>query len=835
MSAFLEAVLQPALAELAIALSVFSLITYLWLGLTILLAGDRRNMVTWASGVGLLLGALFFLSHGALVAERPIASAASGGSPTADFWWRVSWVPAFTAPFLWAVIGLRYTQISGRWRRLRVVALGAVAGLGALTALLALLSWPSIAHYTDFIRLLGSALRLRDGGVDVSPWVPALGVAFVVYMGACALLPWAALAARRLAPTIEARLAATPLPLLLGAGRATGAPPAPAAEAADRELLWDPADAWERARPALLAASLCMVVAGGVVAVIGLALVIFERRDAITRTLPAVIASSPPGRSPLALVLADLCVQLALAGLVLMLGWAVVRQGVMVERRLPQRGFMSHWRRMAALALAFAAIVAWMGGVEPAALPDLLLLVALVAIAIALVTWQSYIAHDRLLAQLRPFMASLTTGQAGWLATDPGEVERGVDALFTSLCRDVLGAAHGRLAISAGRLSHNFTYTAAVNPEQSEGWPFHLLPRAPLETREWTLPVSDERGVVALLTLGPRLDGAGYTSADLEIARACGQRILDGVGGFATARAVASLARRRGLEAELTAALPRRALHDDVLPRLHLAMLRLEALRARLRAPAAAVQAVPALKGRGADGAVKGADGEAMGSMPAAVGEGREGALDGAALADDLGAVVTELGAAHRDLAKLMRAAPLASARRVEHGFTGALRGALDGEFRGVFDQLDWDASEDAAVTADALPPIVADLLLGATLEAARNAGRHGRGGDLSRQLTLRVRLAADDDWVTVEVADDGVGFGAAGAPPSSALPADQPGDSAPARPREPVDTGSGGARSGLLTHGALMALAGGSLTVRPGSPSGVAVTIRAPRSVAAG
>ncbi len=831
MSGLIEAILQPALAELAIALSVFSLITYLWLGLTILLAGDRRNMVTWASGVGLLLGALFFLSHGALVTERPIAGGVSGGFPTADFWWRLSWIPAFIAPFLWAVIGLRYTQLSGRWRRLRVVALAAIAGLGALTVLLALLSWPSIAHYTDFIRLIDSALRLRDGAVDVSPWVPALGVAFVVYMGACASLPWAALAARR--------LAATPLslPLLLGADRSSDARPAPGAtEPADHELLWDPTDAWERARPALLAASLCMVVAGGVVAVTGLALVIIERRDtlgALPQTLPSVIVSSPPGRSPLALVLADLCMQAALAGLVMMLGWAVVRQGVMIERRLPQRGFLSHWRRMAGLALAFAAIVAWMGGASPAALPDLLLLVALVAIAIALVTWQTYVAHDRLLSQLRPFISSLTTGQAGWLSADPGEVERGVDALFTSLCRDVLGAAHGRLAISAGRLSHSFTYTASVSPEQGDGWPVHFLPRAPLETREWTLPVTDERGVVALLTLGPRLDGAGYTSADLEIARACGQRILDGVGGFATARAVASLARRRGLEAELTAALPRRALHDDVLPRLHLAMLRLEALRARLRAPAVAAEALPAealptINGRGMDSAMNGADGAASPSRAPAL-QGRDDATDRAALADDLGAVVTELGAAHRDLARLMRAAPLASARRVEHGFTGALRGALDGEFHGVFDHLDWDAPGDAATAADALSPIVADLLLGATLEAARNAGRHGRGGDLSRRLALRVRLSADDDWVTVEVMDDGVGFRKTSASASSAPPADQSGEFA--RPREPADSGSGGARSGLLTHGALMALVGGSLSVRPNAPSGVAVTIRAPRS----
>ncbi|HEX9038965.1 MAG TPA: hypothetical protein VF808_18430 [Ktedonobacterales bacterium] len=840
MNALVEFALQPALAGLAIALSVFSLIIYLWLGLTILLAGDRRNMVTWASGVGLLLGALFFLSHGALVAARPTASGASpaGSSLAVDFWWRLSWLPAFLAPFLWALIGLRYTQLSGAWGRLRVAALAAVAGLGALTALLALLSWPAIAHYTDFIQLLDNSLRVRASGVQVSPWIPALGVAFVVYMAACALLPWAALAVRRLAPGIEARLSAPP-PTLLAAAGTTSAPDGPAAPSttpAERDLLWDPADAWERARPALLAASLGMVIAGGVVAVIGIGLVIVERSDAfgaISHTLPRVIGATAPGRSPLGLVLADLIVQGALAGLALMLGWAVVRQGVMVERRLPQRGFLSHWRRMAALAGAFAAAVAWMGSALPAALTDLLLLVALVAVTIALVTWQSYAAHDRLLAQLRPFMASLSAGQAGWLATDPAEVERGVDALFTSLCRDVLGAASGRLAISAGRLSHTFTYTTSVTPEQSEGWPFHWLPRAPLETRAWTLPVSDERGVVALMTLGPRVDGAGYTSADLEIARACGQRILDGVGGFATARAVASLARRRGLEAELTAALPRRTLHDEVLPRLHLAMLRLEALRARLLgAP---------VSGAGEARAVANASsvGEARPLARTAASQGRE---EAAALADDLGAVVNELGQAHRDLAKLMRAAPLASARRMEHGFTGALRGALDGEFRGVFDHLDWDAPEGAADAADALPPIVADLLLGATLEAARNAGRHGRGGDLSRQLTLRVRVAADPDWVTVEVADDGVGLSQAGAPsPGGAAPPAPPTPPAPSaeaqppeRPRDSEASPNGGARAGLLTHGALMALAGGSLTVRPGSLTGAVVTLKAPRSVAA-
>lgn len=780
-----EHLLQPALALAAIALSVFSLITYLWLGVTTLLMSERRSLVTWVGGLGLILGALFFLCHGALVAAGTSQSAPA----TTDLWWRLSWTPAFVAPLLWAAIGLRYTALSGSWRRLRTPALVAVAGLGAVTILLALLSWSSIAHYSDFIALLNNSLRLRTSeALHVSLWVPALGVSFVIYVGACASLPWAALAVRRFAPSIEARLAAGGFTLPASQRAVPAASDSLPARARSTEaaLLWTPGDAWDRARPALLAASLCMLVAGGVVAVVGLLTALFEHRaaaSAVSQTLPGVTAPPQPGHAALALVLADLCVQVSLAAFGLLMGWAVVRQGILVERRLPQRGYMSHWRGMAALAGALAAVVAWMGAVSPDALPDLLLLAALVSVAIALLTWQSYVAHDRLLAQLRPFMASLSLGNTGWLTTNPDEVERGVDTLFTSLCHDVLGAAHGRLDISAGRLRHSFTY-AASDAERAHS--------AAVDGHDWSLPVSDGRGAVAFLSLGPRLDGVSYTSSDLEIARACGLRILDAVGEFATAQAVASLARRRGLEAELTAALPRRVLHDDVLPRLHLAMLRLEAQRARLKGQPVAVGGQTAAP-----------------DAPSAV--------DVASASDEIGAVVAELGRAHRDLAALMRAAPMASARRLEHGFTGALRGALDGEFRGAFDEIEWETPDDAVAAADALPPVVADLLLSATLEAVRNAGRHARGDDLHRQLRLRVRLMADAQTVTAQVSDNGVGLAS---PSGSSVGATAPATTSP----------QAGARSGLLTHSALMALVGGSLSVRGDDDGGAVVTIRAPR-----
>lgn len=765
----MEMLVQDGLAQVAIALSAFNLITFLWLGLMVLLLGDRRNLITWVGGVGLLLAALFFLCHGALVG----AGLPAGDSPS-DVWWRVSWLPAFVAPLFWAATGLHYAGLAGVWKSLRLPVLGAVAALGLITITLALIYWPALAHYGDFIRLLDASIRLRQPAKappDVSPVLPALGLAFVIYIAVCACLPWILLVARRLLPEANRR---APQP------------------ASDETLLWDAGNAWSRARPGLLGASLCMMMAGAVVAVIGALVLLSQHRASLTTVigpLPLQAPTTRPGHVPTILVGADLVVQGALAGLGLTLGRAVLRQGILVERRLPQRGYMSHWRGMALIAGVLAAVVAWMTGVEAEVLPDLLLLVALITGAYAVVTWQSFAAHDRLLTQMRPFIASLTTGQASWLATDPREIERNVEALFTSLCRDVLGAARGRLSLSAGRLHRTFAYAAPATDISD-----------PYDLQEWALPISDERGVVARLVLGPRVDGAGYTSADLEVARACGQRILDAVGEFAAAQAIASLARRRGLEAELSAALPRRVLHDEVLPRLHLAMLRLEALRGRLPA------------GRVAEPA----GGPATSERPTQADD------DAPVASVELEAVVHELGQAHHDLAALMRAAPIANKRRLEKGLVSALRAALDGEFRGTFDQLTFTAPDDASAAADALPTIVADLLLGAVQEAVRNAGRHGRGGDLHRRLALRVGLAADEQAVIVTVADDGVGLQS-----ERVRDGDSGGDGA-VDAIQPAETA--GARSGLLTHGALIALVGGTLTVQSVPTQGTTVTIRVPR-----
>src|SRR5215469_9460950 len=237
---------QTALAQMTIALSVFNLITYLWLGLTVLLIGNRSSAVTWIGGLGLLMAALFFLCHGALVG----AGVPTGSSPT-DFWWRLSWVPGFAAPFLWLATGLHYASLTGSMRGWRIPALVAVAALGCLSALLVVINWPAIEYFGDFIRLLGASLRPHSSpppNLHISEALPALGLSYVLYVTVCACLPWASLAARRLRSS------------------GTTTPTPTAGHASEAVLLWNPVDAWGQARPALLMASICMMCAGGVVA-----------------------------------------------------------------------------------------------------------------------------------------------------------------------------------------------------------------------------------------------------------------------------------------------------------------------------------------------------------------------------------------------------------------------------------------------------------------------------------------------------------------------------------------------------------------------------------------
>jgi signal transduction histidine kinase len=261
-----------------------------------------------------------------------------------------------------------------------------------------------------------------------------------------------------------------------------------------------------------------------------------------------------------------------------------------------------------------------------------------------------------------------------------------------------------------------------------------------------------------------------FTEEDMDLAHACGQRILDTLRDHEAMQAVAGLLRRRIVDVKLLGAQHRRVLHDEILPQMHLALLRLETLRPTVQ-------------------------------------EASEQHLDTSTTSSAmaLDEAVERISDAHRRLAAMMRSTTPSAPHRLERdGMMHAIRTMIAQDFQQVFDEVEWDVCEETVNHIDeVVPPAIAELIFAAVQEALRNAARHARGTDLHRRLRLTLK-ASLNPHLEVIVADDGVGLLSASS----------------------TTTGTGG---GLLTHSALLAIAGGSLTVKSIPNEGVSVRILLP------
>jgi signal transduction histidine kinase len=397
-----------------------------------------------------------------------------------------------------------------------------------------------------------------------------------------------------------------------------------------------------------------------------------------------------------------------------------------------------------------------------------------------------------------------------WLNTDLQKTEQGMETLFSHLCKDVLEVSSARLIILAGPLRRSFNYRWSML-DASENLPAlarngsselvagqlenEFIPNphvSSLSLRKktlradfrayriqltqqgmpvicWVLPIYDELGLVARLYLGPRLDGGVFTNEDMELAQACGQRILDTLRDHEAMLAVSGLLRRRVVDVKLLGAQQRRVLHDEILPQLHLALLRLETAR----------------------------------SLSSQEAQASNECTQRSELA--LNEAISTISGTHRQLAAMMRAMSTGAPHRLERdGMMHAIHLMLEQDFQNAFDSVEWNVTEEtASMIDDIVPPALAELIFAAVQEALRNAARHARGSDLHRRLCLTLSASCDPD-LEVIVADDGIGT----ISPSSST------------------AGTGG---GLLTHSALLAIAGGNLTVKTSPGEGVKVHIFLP------
>src|SRR5437667_8890646 len=86
---------------IALALSIFNLVAFLWLMCTVWLNGNRASLIARVGAVGLGLPAFFFFIHALLISSPLIITALL---VTADFLWHLIWIPALGFAYLWFVI-----------------------------------------------------------------------------------------------------------------------------------------------------------------------------------------------------------------------------------------------------------------------------------------------------------------------------------------------------------------------------------------------------------------------------------------------------------------------------------------------------------------------------------------------------------------------------------------------------------------------------------------------------------------------------------------------------------------------------------------------------------
>ncbi len=641
-----------------LTLSLLNLILLTWLGLTVLLNTDRRDGAAWIIAVALLGGAIFFLCHAVVVSRG-----AAGINPALFGQWPLAWAGGFLLPCAWYVVALWY---AGFWKhpgampryRLHRAFLVLTCAVLIFTGLLIVATGMSLIRPYELPYLLG--------GPAVAG-VPVVVLPYTVMIVLCVGMTLAALAE-----------------------------PAPSSR-----LMGDLAR--RRARPWLTAATFALFVVG---LLVGGALLAFSPKLArmfSDRLTPELVLSM--GRI-------DLLVLLAILAAIVLLGEGIISYELFTGRTLPRRGLRRTWHVILLLALGYSACIALaLQSHVPPIYAALAATVGVTALS-ALSNWREHREREHTTAELRAFVAGPRLLDA-LLATPTS-----APAPFRTLCDDVLHARSAML-LPLGTCATLVTpqahpadlplpstecvaeLTAGVTPQTL------CLPLDPAawSGAAWGVPLWGTAGLIGLLLLGEKHDGGLFSAEEVEIARAGSERLLDALAGAQMAQRLLQVQRARIAESRVVDGRTRRAIHDEVLPQLHAALLALSA-------------------------------------------------------GGDAAEVAGQLSQAHRQLSDVLRAMPGVAGDLARHGLFAAVRNVAEGEFREAFDTIRWTVPAEVEETARVLSPLTAEVLFGAAREALRNAARYGRGDNAHRPLGLAVTATLDNGLCLV-IADDGVGVAA--------------------------------------------------------------------------
>jgi signal transduction histidine kinase len=528
-----------------LAVSLFNTILLLWLGLTVFLNAEARVWGIWLAAGGLLLGAIFFISHTAILGHG-----LSSATPGLNFWWRIGWIPITVLPLVWYVVMLWY---SGFWRQEGISTSGGrldrrhkpwlyvtlAAGLAWIVFLLIFNPLPDFAHLPTGRLILTPSV----GGV------PLLVLAYPLYTLLCVLLSLDAL--RHPEPS----------------GRLMG----------DLARL--------RARRWLISVALILLAVGFLVGWVMVWFVRGSHPDLLSLEIVEIV------------LWFDLAIETLIAAAVVLLGQAVVTYEIFTGSSLPRRGLSQYWRRALVLGAGFSLILAGSLTLQLRPIYSILLSMLLMVVFYALLGWRAFAERERFIQNLRPFVAhqrlfqDILEGDQGRRELDRTASElEDINEPFSALCGDILEARcaclapFGALAPLSGAPLVYPKGSGISMPDLGELIP-HL--RSPLElgvaltpdnSSGFVFAVSlwNERGLIGVLLLGEKQSGGLYTQEEIEIARAVGEHLIDTKASIEMARRLISLQRQRLAQSQILDQHTRRVLHDEILPFVHTSILNLD-------------------------------------------------------------------------------------------------------------------------------------------------------------------------------------------------------------------------------------------------------------------
>jgi signal transduction histidine kinase len=639
--------------------SFFNTILLLWLGLMVILTGNRKSVGTWIVSGGLFVGTLFFISH-TMIMGGNIARLSLG----VNFWWTVSWIPAVAAPIAWYGSMLWYAGF--RWdqphphKKFLVLIFLLMLLMGFQVVL-----WNPLPSYQEMMFRLLPAIGPSFGGL------PLIVFTYLVLSVLCYLLPLD----------------------LIG-----------------QDLFGDKplaAAAFRKARPWLMMASIALLLASLVM--IWTALWILE-------TIPT--PSLKNQGDLLQVKRLDLIVASLVGLAIILLGRAVVAYEVFTGRPLPRNRFSRQWRSTVILAGGYSSVIAFGVTIQLPMLYIVMSATVLFTLFYGLYSWRSYSQRDALIARVRPLLSS---GELFSQVTKPDRIaESGPYPFFCSLCQTILSVPVA-VIIPVPWVAPLIHAPLVFNPF---GKPFdYTLPGAPddlffpdgptllpgeNEGVAWMVSLWRESELIGILLLGEKADGNPFTEEEIEVAQLGGERLLDMMAGTEMARMAIALLRERVSEMALMESRSRRILHDEVLPEIHTAILKLQS------------------------------------------GVNKAGQED----------IVLALSDTHRILSDLIRdRPPTVPERLAKGGLVQAVKELLRLEYDRNFQAVHWNVSKDFEERVQRLPEVSREVIFFAVRELLRNAVKHAAGGDVHREVCLWLSCYSSDDDLVIQVRDDGIGI----------------------------------------------------------------------------